>query len=125
MEFVMAGHRLGSAIRTRVPGMTRWVKSYFASPLFSSNRDASLPRNDATCGLEHLDAGALQMSILGEVAAKGARPRLTMEQPEDVARQLIEARAAGKLVRDVRHELVEHLGTRSLLLLRTEQGAIH
>ena len=91
--------------------MTRWVAPKSAPHLFSSNRDAPVPGNDMTRGLEHLDAGALHMGVLCEMAAKGARPWLAMEQPEDVARHLIEARAAGKLVRDIGHERVEHLGT--------------
>jgi len=34
------------------------------------------------------------MSVLGEMPAKGAGTRLSVEQPENVTRHLIEARAA-------------------------------
>ena len=37
------------------------------------------------------------MRILGEHPAERARPRLAVEQAEDVARHLIETDAAGKL----------------------------
>ena len=56
-----------------------------------------------------LDAGTVEMRTLGEQPAEASRPLLPMEQPEDMAGQLIEARPAGKLALRVSREAVEHL----------------
>ena len=46
--------------------------------------------------MEDLDAGAVEMRMLGEVAAEGAYTRLPVEQPKDVARHLIQPPALGE-----------------------------
>ena len=72
----------------------------------------SLPRGNAARGIEHLDAGTIEMGVLGEVTAENARKRLAVEQPKDVARHLIEPRALGELGLDVRPEGIEHVEPR-------------
>ena len=65
------------------------------------------------------------MRVLGEHAAERARPRLAVEQAEDVAGHLIEPHAAGKLCFHIWHEAVEHIEPRGRGLAFTEQAPIH
>jgi len=57
----------------------------------------SLPRGNAARGIEHLDAGTIEMGVLGEVTAENARKRLAVEQPKDVARHLIQPPTLGEV----------------------------
>jgi hypothetical protein len=94
--------------------------------LFGCDRLSTPPAHGATArGREHLDPCTVEISSLSEMPAEGARVRLSVGQPEDVARHLIEARAPGNLVSDIRHEPVEHIEPRGRRLACPEQGAIH
>src|SRR4029450_6304182 len=65
------------------------------------------------------------MPILGKMTAEGARARLAMEQPEYVARHLVEPSAVRKLRLATRHEGVEPVEPGRRGLIRAEQCAVH
>src|SRR5581483_1485282 len=84
----------------------------------------ALPSNDAARAVENLDAGAVEMSVLGEVAAEGPGAGPAVEKPEDVTRHGVEPNAAPKLILDVRPEGIEHIEARRDFPLRTEDLAV-
>jgi hypothetical protein len=70
--------------------------------------------------VKHLNTGAVEMRILGKMTTEGARTRLAVEQPEYVARHLIEPRAVRKFRLDIGREGVEHIEPRRRRLIRSE-----
>jgi hypothetical protein len=69
---------------------------FFARDFLLRRSFAPRPSTAAQNGMEDLDAGAVEMRMLGEVAAEGAHTRLPVEQPKDVARHLIQPPALGE-----------------------------
>src|SRR5262249_6781854 len=77
--------------------MERDSASVFFARDFALRRSfAPRPSTAAQNGMEDLDAGAVEMRMLGEVAAEVAHTRLAVEQPKDVARHLIQPPALGE-----------------------------